>query len=421
MNSRTHIAITTLGSIGDLYPFLSLGQALKRRGHRVTVVATAVHEQCVRDAGLPFQAGGTREQYLETVNDPDLWDPRKGFGVIWRGMQASLERVSAFASALPANEQCVLLAHPLALPVAALARAVRPDLRIVAAYLAPSNLRTCHDPLMLGPTRIPTWMPHSWRRWLWRQIDTRFIDCIALPSLNACRKQLGLPPVEHFFDHLYSVPDLSVTLFPTWFAATQPDWPRPLHLGGFPLYEPQPDAPVSDELERFLSAGNKPIVFTPGTGHRHAAGYFESALCAVQRLGCRAIFLTMHREQLPNALPENVLWQSFVSLRSLLPRVGALVHHGGIGTMAEALHAGIPQLAVPFAYDQFDNAMRIEALGVGAQIPASRVSARSFTTELRRLLGSNRVRLSCRTLAERFASESPVEGICDAILQVAPR
>ena len=109
---------------------------------------------------------------------------------------------------------------------------------MVAAWLAPHNLRSCHDPLMVGPLRIPAWVPMAWRRALWRRIDQRYIDPVALPELNAARQAVGLPPVAHFLPHLGAVPDQSVTLFPAWYAATAPDWPQPLLRGGFPLFEP---------------------------------------------------------------------------------------------------------------------------------------------------------------------------------------
>src|SRR5690606_30212233 len=73
------------------------------------------------------------------------------------------------------RERIVLLAHPLALPEADLCRAGRPGLKVAAAYLAPSNLPTVHDPLMLGPWAVPRWVPLAARRWLWRSLGERLI------------------------------------------------------------------------------------------------------------------------------------------------------------------------------------------------------------------------------------------------------
>ena len=99
-----------------------------------------------------------------------------------------------------------------------------------------------------------------------------------------------------------------------------------------------------------------------------------------------------------------MLWLPYVPLRALLPRCAALVHHGGIGTTAEALRAGVPQVIVPLAYDQFDNAARVDgARGRRARsraAPRARARAR-WRAALRRLLASDAIRAGCARAAAR--------------------
>ena len=205
-------------------------------------------------------------------------------------------------------------------------------------------------------------------------------------------------------------PNASVALFPDWFAAVQPDWPRPCAQGDFML--PAATGPgLSVELEAFLAAGDAPIVFTPGTGHRHAAAFFDAALLALRRLGRRGIFVTPHAAQLPPALPDSVLWQAHAPFAALLPRVAALAHHGGVSTTADAMRAGIPQLIVPFAYDQFDNGLRAKRLGVAEVLLARRLSGARMHERLRRLLAAPSVRQSCRELAARMAGAEPARSL----------
>jgi rhamnosyltransferase subunit B len=402
--------VVTIGSAGDLFPFMAIALALRAAGHRVSFLAPEQHEPYVRDTGLSFVGLPADPAVLA---DPDLWHPTRGFGVVWRATRPAMAAIVPFVDALPAHERCVLLVHPLALPEADLCRASRPGLKVAAAYLAPQNLPTIHDPLMLGPWRVPRWVPPGMRRWLLRRLAAAFIDPAALPDVNAARAARGMPPAASMIEHLFAVPDLSVTLFPEWFAATQPDWPRPLYRADFPLYDPNPDAALSAGLERFLEAeqGGTPLVFTPGTGNTQARAYFGHARAAVERLGLRAIFLTPHREQLPPELPPAILWQDYVPLRRLLPHVALLVHHGGIGTTAEALRAGTPQLVVPLAHDQFDNAARIEALGVGAGLPASRLDTARLVRTLHGLLGDAALARRCREIGLRFASGQALEGL----------
>jgi rhamnosyltransferase subunit B len=297
-----HVLVAALGSAGDMYPFLRIARELAARGHRVTVLGPAAHAAMATAAGVAFRGLGTEAEYVELLEHPDIWHPRRGFGVLWQGMRAGLELLAGVIAGLPRDERCVLLAHPLALPSADLARAARPGLRIVAAWLAPTNLRTVHDPLTIGPLRVPAWVPLAWRQRMWRHVDTSVIDPVALPDLNAARHRAGLAPVTHFVDHLQSVAHANVTLFPRWFQPAPPDWPRPLVEGGFQLYDAHSSATGVDtlatelapELAAFLRAGDAPIVFTPGSGNRQAARWFDRALRATGRLGRRAIFLTPH-------------------------------------------------------------------------------------------------------------------------------
>src|SRR6185436_13395214 len=95
--------------------------------------------------------------------------------------------------------------------------------------------------------------------------------------------------------------------------------------------------------------------------------------CAL--LGRRGILLTRHREQVPDNLPREVIHIDYAPFSQLLPRCAALVHHGGIGTSAQALASGVPQLVTPFTHDQPDNAARLKRLGGAEVLPSSRYRA----------------------------------------------
>ena len=405
---RPHVLLAAFGTAGDLYPFLRIARELLARGHRVTLLGLQVHAAAAASAGVPFHGLGSEEEYRATLDHPDVWDPRKGFGVLWGSMRQHIDALPDYVATLPADEPVVMLAHPLALVGAALARARRPDLRIVAAWLAPSNLRSVHDPLTIGPLRIPRWLPPAWRHWLWRRVDGRLVDPVSMPDINAARARHGLAPAAHFIPYLQDVPAAHLTLFPRWFAPTPPDWPRPLHEGVFALHDPHAQAPLPPALEQFLRDGSAPLILTPGSGNRQARRWLARALRAAQLLGQRAVLLTPHEEQVPTALPPDMIWLPYVALRTLLPRSAALVHHGGIGSTAEALCAGVPQVIVPLAYDQFDNAARVELLAAGAMVRGGAAGARprALAAALRRVLHSEAVRAGCARAAARCAADA---------------
>jgi len=402
------ILVASLGSAGDMYPFLRVARDLAARGHDVTVLGPAVHAPMGAAAGLAYEGYGTEADYLAMLEHPDVWHPRRGFAVLWSGLVDWLEPIAERLAAGAPDEPTALFVHPLALPSAALARVHRPSLRVVAGWLAPSNLRSLADPLTIGPLRIPRRLPASWRAALWRHVDRRVIDPVALPGLNAARARHGLAPVEHYIAHIESVADASLALFPPWFAPTPSDWPRRLAEGVFPAYDPHP-ATLPPALAAFLDAGAAPLVFTPGSGNRQAARWFARALAATTRLGRRAVFLTPHRAQVPAVLPAHILWEPYVPLRALLPRSAALVHHGGIGTTGEALRAGVPQLVLPLAYDQFDNAARIEALGAGRGLAPWRTGPRGLASAIAALLGAPATASACATAAYRMRENAAAD------------
>ena len=158
-------------------------------------------------------------------------------------------------------------------------------------------------------------------------------------------------------------------------------------------------------LERFLVEGEPPVVITPGTAHRRASAFFEAAADASRRLGRRALLVTSHVEQIPAALPPGVLHVRFAPFGRLLPRCAAVVHHGGIGTCSRGLQAGIPQLAMPMAFDQPDNAARLSRLGVGASLSPQRFTGPRVAQALEELLGSRAVIDACRAWREKSAGD----------------
>jgi rhamnosyltransferase subunit B len=143
-------------------------------------------------------------------------------------------------------------------------------------------------------------------------------------------------------------------------------------------------------------------VFTPGSTLVDGLSYYTAATAALNALDCKGIFLASQGTALPQ-LTRNILVRSYVPLSKLLPRVRALVHHGGIGTASQAFAAGIPQLITPFAHDQFDNATRVESLGCGVQM-GSHASGPAMLEALKQLLADERIQSNCTALRPRVVS-----------------
>jgi UDP:flavonoid glycosyltransferase YjiC (YdhE family) len=132
------------------------------------------------------------------------------------------------------------------------------------------------------------------------------------------------------------------------------------------------------------------------------------------------MLVTNFREQLPERLPAGVQAFGYVPFSDALPRAAALVYHGGIGTLAQGIKAGIPHLAVPNAHDQFDNAWRIEQLGLGRGIAERRYRAAGAAAALEGLLDDASLRKRCGFYAARLDADAALRRACELIEALAP-
>jgi UDP:flavonoid glycosyltransferase YjiC (YdhE family) len=179
-----------------------------------------------------------------------------------------------------------------------------------------------------------------------------------------------------------------LALFSRYLTARPPDWPPQTLITGFPFFDRHHEqASMPPELERFLSEGAAPVVFTLGSSAVVAAGdFFRESLKAVEQLGVRAVFLKGPSDQgLPEKLPANVMIADYVPHSEIFPRASAIVHQGGIGTTGQAMRSGRPMLVVPFAHDQFDNGERVRRLGAAKMVYRSRYNAARAEKALRRI------------------------------------
>jgi UDP:flavonoid glycosyltransferase YjiC (YdhE family) len=125
--------------------------------------------------------------------------------------------------------------------------------------------------------------------------------------------------------------------------------------------------------------------------------------------------LTRFPEQVPATLPGGVRHVDFVPFRWLLTRSSLLVHHGGIGSMSQALAGGVPQVIMPMGFDQCDNATRVERLGVGRGLPPKRFRGPALADMIRGLIDDPVVTARCRAIAARLADADGIERSCDEI------
>ena len=176
-----------------------------------------------------------------------------------------------------------------------------------------------------------------------------------------------------FASYLHS-PQLVLGLFPEWFAPVQPDWPRNTHLSGFILQDDGGQAEAHAQADQFLDGGPAPVLVTPGSAATDRTRFFAHLVEACRAVGARAMLVTNHPAQLPRTLPPGIQAFPYLPFSRVMPRCAAAVYHGGIGTLAQAVRAGVPHLVVANAHDQPDNGQRIERLGLGLTLDEHRLA-----------------------------------------------
>ena len=210
-------------------------------------------------------------------------------------------------------------------------------------------------------------------------------------------------------------PQLVIGFFPEWFAAPQPDWPPATHLVGFPLWDSGRQDTCRPMRRVSSTPATPPVVFTPGSAGATMHRYFSESVAAARELGVRAMLVTNFLEQIPTDLPPHVKAFGYLPFSEVLPRAALLVYHGGIGTLAQTIKAGIPHLVVPNGHDQFDNGWRIERLGLGRSIPQTRYRAPRVEAAIRTLLDDREGRTRRQEFARQMDSDAAVTRACELI------
>lgn len=413
------IVFATFGSLGDLHPYIAVGRELKRRGHRPRIASAEEYREPVEAAGLEFStmrpgmAGfGNKSAIMEKVVDP--W---RGPEFLVRGMILPHLRHSYEDLALASRDADLLVTHPLALAGPLLAR--KQGIAWASSALSPMTMFSDIDPSQFPAASWMLWvrrlgvMPYRWIFSIPRAMVRRWER-----PLREFRAELGLPATDDIaqFEGQFS-PRLHLALFSGLLAAPQSDWPAGTVVCGFPRYDGvPPDDRLRAELEAFLAAGPPPVVFGLGSSAVMVAGNFwRAAIECAERLKRRAILLTGMPPGSLGAVPPDVKVFQYLPYSAVFPRSAAVVHSGGIGTLAQALAAGRPQLIVPVAFDQPDNARRTVALGVGRGLPFRKATADAMARELAALLAAPDCASRAAAVGNNVAKEDGARVAADAL------
>lgn len=406
-----------LGTAGDVNPYIGLGVGLQLRGHQVIIGANPAYERIIVEAGLEFRPLGCPEILRKFDHDQRIRRVSQAWVIALRwGAIGHMREMYRFAEQLHRPGDTVLVAPGMGFG----ARLAREKLGIplVTIHLEPDKLRSMHESsLMPPPLFLADWVP-AWSKRLQFWFADRFVVDRLLKPVDEFRRELGLPRQTRYVHRWWHSPDRVVGFFPEWYQPKQPDWPEQMTPAGFPLWDRGSGVELPREVDEFLSAGEPPIVFTTGSNNMDSARFFGESIAACRAMNRRGVLLTAYRDQLPAELPRTICHAAYVPLSKLLPHAAAIAHHAGIGTIAAACAAGIPQLLTPLTYNQPDDAARVVRRGLGLMVTYRRYRAARVADKFNELLGSESVRGRCREIAARMAEERGIDRACDVLESV---
>lgn len=394
--------LSGFGSRGDVNPMLAIATSLRELGFDCVLSVGAPYRSLVEAAGVTAETLLSEEEFEAFLQTPRLWTEWGIKVILQKVLPRCLEPQWQVIERHYQPGRTVLVAHPLDL-ASRVFRDLHPQVPLASVHLAPSTLRTPAEPPRMSSR---SWEPRG-PQWLMRSLywlaDQSILNWTVTRPLNRFRRQQQLPAVSRPLNAWWYSPDRVLAMFPEWFS------PRPSTLlpqtrcVGFPL----DDGPVDEEQQRRFDIlfdqirrmDRPPVVFTAGTAHRQASRFFEMAAKVACSLSATAILLSPQPDQIEGPLPDHVLASGYVPLHLLLPHVAAMVHHGGVGTTSAAMAAGCPQLVIPRAFDQFDNAARVVKLGCGLQQNGRTLNESRLGAPLQRLLAEDTFKINATALA----------------------
>lgn len=407
------VLVAAFGSHGDILPLIAIGGELARRGHEVVMAGAEPFAPAAARAGIGFEQLASEAQYREAIERAGFWRPLLGLRRLSAYAEQAIRPTYDFIARRAGKSDTILLASTLALGARLAQDALR--LPLVTVHLSPLIMQSRHAAPRLPVVGTLNWLPPDLKWTIHLGADEWFVEPGLKPGLNRLRAELGLAPVKRL-RHWWHAPRCALLMCPPWFAPPQPDWPAQLRQLGFPQADRLGgESGLDPKLETFLANGEAPVAVTFGTAMREAAPLQCVAVEAAARAGRRSLILGAGPVEIPQRFRDRVFVAAYAPFGDVLPRCAAFVHHGGIGTVARALAAGVPQLVTPLAFDQFDNAERVVRLGCGRAVHRRLYAPGRAAAALEAVLGSAEIAESCRRIAARSEGEDAVSDAADAV------
>jgi len=423
METTMRITVLALGSRGDVQPLMALAMGLQLTGrYKVSFVTSNDFERAVRNHGLDFLSLGVNAR--ELLGTEAAWDVLEsgrnviqGMWRIVRMMRPTLEQL--MEKVWQASQEAEALIFST-LGVGAYHIAEKQRVPCFWALPFPFFNRTRSFPSLAFPF-LPlggsyNMLTHIMVEQLAQQLTGRLIN-------RWRQERLALPPISLFkwpYGRMGGQPVSTLYSYSPSVVPKPPDWGEHIHVTGYWFLDHSSDWQPSADLVNFLEAGPPPVYIGFGSmSSRDPEATAQIVLEALKRSGQRGLIATGWGGLKRADLPDGVFKLESVPHDWLFPRVAAVVHHGGAGTTAAGLRAGVPSVLVPHFGDQPFWARRVVRLGVGPKaIPRKRMTAEMLGAAIATAVTDENIRARAAALGERIRTE---DGVGQAIEVVERR
>jgi sterol 3beta-glucosyltransferase len=400
------IAVVAVGTRGDVEPHAALCHGLRRAGYDARLCAPDDFQSSFAKRDIPVDPIPVSFRNLYKTAEGGALLATGGNGLRFlRGLGRVAVDISAQVISgirVACRDADAVCYSPLGLPALYFAREM--GIPAFATSLQPLG-RTGERSNLLLP--LPAWTPSAINQLSYRVVEQVFWQ-VARPLLRPHARS-PLPVFGHF-GQLYKGPSPTLFAYSQLVAPRPRDWAPWMHVTGYWRLHPEEWQPP-EGLGEFLAAGPTICIGFGSMRSRRISRILDTALDALARRGRRVLILTGWSGYAgrPEGQDGNVFVTGSAPHDWLFPRVSAVVHHGGAGTAAAALRAGVPSVILPFFFDQGFWGRWLAGCGLGpAPIPYSRLSAATFLRALDAAENSCDMRIGLRRLSGKLRREDGV-------------
>lgn len=408
------ILINAQGSTGDVKPMLVLCKELTRAGHSVCFCASKKHAESAKAAGGVFFPLGPDVEKMLGEKKREMKNPLGSMKTVIKGVRGSISYYVDHL--LPIIGEFGGIDLFLGGGVDFTGFTVAEYLKVPYVYVAyfPQMFRSSYYPPVSLPIRG---LPRLGNRILW-SLDSWLMNhgIGLLKSYNAKRSELGLPPIRNISR---SMTASSVLAADRALLAFPPDVTGHMQTGS--LHEPD-TTPLPEDLQEFIRAGEPPVFIGFGSMEITNPEKTEQSLLDVIRKSDLRFIVSDRLIKAREDNPSNLYITGYVSYDLLFPHIKAAVHHGGSGTTHTAAVYGLPQLILPKAFDQYDWAERIRALGLGPRgFPMNKLTAGKLETTLKELTQNSSFRENAAAIRKQILERDGNRLTVEYLLEISGR